>query len=133
MESLFSLLELEKIFDGNPGLYNLRGCRYIEIRNIEKALENFEKALKLDPENLTVQFNLAEALYVSHDYAKALKAFTELLPHFKDTDKNGIIPSFNSSATSAPANLTTSRSPKSWKVFTAPWTTPLTTTASRQS
>mgnify|MGYP001542507043 FL=1 len=92
LESLFSLLELEKIFDGNPGLYNLRGACYIEIRNIEKALENFEKALKLDPENLTVQFNLAEALYVSHDYAKALKAFTELLPHFKDTDKNGIIP-----------------------------------------
>ena len=73
-------------------MYNLRGACYIEIRNIEKALENFEKALKLDPENLTVQFNLAEALYVSHDYAKALKAFTELLPHFKDTDKNGIIP-----------------------------------------
>ncbi|MSD69084.1 tetratricopeptide repeat protein, partial [Escherichia coli] len=53
LESLFSLLELEKIFDGNPGLYNLRGACYIEIRNIEKALENFEKALKLDPENLT--------------------------------------------------------------------------------
>lgn len=47
---------------GNPGLYNLRGACYIEIRNIEKALENFEKAQKLDPSNLTIQFNLAEAL-----------------------------------------------------------------------
>ena len=47
-------------------------------------LENFEKAQKLDPSNLTIQFNLAEAHYVNHDYARALKAFTELLPPFKD-------------------------------------------------
>ncbi|MBT8777369.1 tetratricopeptide repeat protein [Akkermansia muciniphila] len=84
MECLFSLTELEKIYAGNPGLYNLRGACYIEIRNVEKALENFEKALKLDPSNLTIQFNLAEARYVSHDYAGAMKAFTELLPSFKD-------------------------------------------------
>lgn len=43
MECLFSLMELEKLYAGNPGLYNLRGACYIEIRNIEKALENFEK------------------------------------------------------------------------------------------
>ena len=40
MECLFSLMELEKLYAGNPGLYNLRGACYIEIRNIEKALEN---------------------------------------------------------------------------------------------
>ena len=55
MECLFSLMELEKLYAGNPGLYNLRGACYIEIRNIEKALENFEKAQKLDPSNLTIQ------------------------------------------------------------------------------
>lgn len=86
MECLFSLLELEKIFKDNPGLYNLRGACYIEIRNVEKALESFEQALKLDPANLTVQFNMAEARYISHDYADALKALTELLPHFKNND-----------------------------------------------
>lgn len=92
LESLFTLLQLEKIFEGNPGLYNLRGACYIEIRNIDKAVENFEKAIELDPDNLTVQFNLAEARYVSHDYAGALKIFTELLPHFKDNDRNGMTP-----------------------------------------
>lgn len=84
MECLFSLIELEKLYAGNPVLYNLRGACYIEIRNIEKALENFEKAEQMDPSNLTIQFNLAEAHYVNHDYAKALKAFTELLPPLKD-------------------------------------------------
>lgn len=83
MECLFSLMELEKLYTGNPGLYNLRGACYIEIRNTAKALENFEKAQKLDPSNLTIQFNLAEAHYVNHDYSRALKAFTELLPSFK--------------------------------------------------
>ena len=77
MECLFSLMELEKLYTGNPGLYNLRGACYIEIRNIEKALENFERAQQLDPFNLTIRFNLAEAHYVNHDYSKALKAFTE--------------------------------------------------------
>lgn len=86
MECLFSLMELEKIFAGNPGLYNLRGACYIEIRNVEKALENFEQALKLNPGNLTVQFNMAEARYVSHDYAGALKDLTELLPYFKGNE-----------------------------------------------
>ncbi len=90
MECLFSLMELEKIHDKNPGLYNLRGACYIEIRNIEKALANFEKAQELDPTNITIQFNLAEAHYVNHDYAIALKAFTDLLNLFKG--KSNIIP-----------------------------------------
>ena len=90
MECLFSLMELEKLYTGNPGLYNLRGACYIEIHNIEKALENFEKAKELDPLNLTILFNLAETHYVNHDYSKALNAFTELLPSFKDNP--GVVP-----------------------------------------
>lgn len=50
----------------------------------KRPWKNFEKAQKLDPSNLTIQFNLAEAHYVNHDYSRALKAFTELLLPFKD-------------------------------------------------
>lgn len=90
IECLFALEGLDKLYAGNPGLYNLRGACYIEIRNVAKALENFQQALSLDPDNLTIPFNLAEAHYVNHDYATALKAFTDLLPQFKNNP--GILP-----------------------------------------
>lgn len=131
MECLFSLMELEKLYTGNPGLYNLRGACYIEIRNIEKALENFERAQQLDPFNLTIRFNLAEAHYVNHDYSKALKAFTELLPSFKDN--SGMTPLLNSSVISAPENWITSHLPRNWKSCTARWMIRHTTIATRPS
>lgn len=91
MECLFLMPELEKLFTGNPGLYNLRGACYIEIRNVKKALENFKMAQKLDPNNSTIQFNIAEAHYVNHDYATALKEFTTLLDTYKKQQQAGDI------------------------------------------
>lgn len=131
MECLFSLTELEKLYAGNPGLYNLRGACYIEIRNIEKALENFEKAQKLDPSNLTIQFNLAEAHYVNHDYARALKAFTELLPPFKDNP--GMTPLLQFKRYICARKLDNRPLARNWKTCTARWTTRRTTTAPRPS
>ncbi len=92
MESLFSLLEAEKIFSKNPGLYNLRGACYIEIRNVDKAIESFKKALELDPDNLSIQFNLAEAAFVKHDYQSALNLFTPLLHKFTALKNESVIP-----------------------------------------
>ncbi len=82
IEALFALAEAEKLFSNNPGLYNLRGACYVEIRNVEKAMESFKKALELDPNNLSIQFNLAESHFIKHDYQGALTHFTDLLNKF---------------------------------------------------
>lgn len=67
--------DIEKLFNGNPGLYNLKGACYIEIREVDKAVENFKKALAISPENSTFEFNLAECYFVSHDYKTAIESF----------------------------------------------------------
>ncbi len=79
VEGLFILQELEKIYSKAPSFYNLKGACYVEIRDITKAIECFTKALSFDPNNISIQFNLAEAHYVNHDYQIALENFTRLL------------------------------------------------------
>ena len=91
MECLFSLMELEKLYAGNPGLYNLRGACYIEIRNIEKALENFEKAQKLDPSNLTIQFNLADGPMDDTPYYYCTQAILKLMEGDKEAAQEQLL------------------------------------------
>lgn len=79
VEALFVLQEIEKIFSQSPSFYNLKGACYVEIRDIPKAIECFTKALSFDPNNISIQFNLAESHFVNHDYKIALENFTRLL------------------------------------------------------
>ena len=76
-------MELEKLYAGNPGLYNLRGACYIGNPQYRKGPGKSLKKPRNWILNLTIQFNLATH-YVNHDYSRALKAFTELLLPFKD-------------------------------------------------
>lgn len=86
IECLRMTEELEKIFAGNPGLYNLKGACYMEIRDVDSALNNFTKAQQMDPANTSFEFNIAETLFVMHDYAKAAEKFKALLDGLpKDT------------------------------------------------
>lgn len=84
IECLRMTEELEKIFAGNPGLYNLRGACYMEIRDVDSALANFTKAQQMDPGNSSFEFNIAETLFVMHDYAKAAEKFKGLLDGLPD-------------------------------------------------
>lgn len=79
LECLRVTEDIEKIFDGNPGLYNLKGACYMEIRDVKQALEYFRKALSVDPSNSSFEFNIAESLFVMHDYAAAAEQFSKIL------------------------------------------------------
>ncbi len=76
--------ELEKLYAGNPGLYNLRGACYIEIKDIKNATRCFEKALSISPSNITFEFNLAECYFVSHEYKTAVEKFNYILKQLPD-------------------------------------------------
>ncbi len=91
VSALFELTEIEKTFPDNPGLYNLMGACYIEMRDVPKAIVNFDKAYQMDPRNPTVEFNLAEAHFVHHDYKEALKRFDALL---KKSDQQKTSPTY---------------------------------------
>jgi tetratricopeptide (TPR) repeat protein len=75
-ESLYSALQALDLFAEATEVYNLLGSSYIELRDMEKAVKNFEKSAEFEPYNAAVQFNLAEAYFVSHNYQKSLEMFT---------------------------------------------------------
>ena len=78
-ETLESLHEAEKIFDQSAELQNLRGSCYVELRAFDKATTAFDKALKINPKNTSIRFNVAEVLFVTKQWQKSLDTFTEIL------------------------------------------------------
>ncbi len=77
-ECLETLSEIHEIYDGNPATLNLQGACYVEFRSFDKARAAFQRALKEQPENFNVHFNLAEIEFVTKDYKEALKQLQAL-------------------------------------------------------
>jgi tetratricopeptide (TPR) repeat protein len=80
---IFEALErLEKagtIFEASPEVYNLRGSCYVEMRAFEKALREFGEASALSRDNPSIEFNIAEVLFVTKQWQKSLEAFEKVL------------------------------------------------------
>ena len=83
-EALNALNKAETIFPDSPELLNLRGACMVEFRSFDKAMTAFEAALQLSPKDTSIKFNIAEVLFVSHDWQKAHDKLTEVL---SDLDK----------------------------------------------
>lgn len=73
------LEDIEKLYNGNPGLFNIKGTCYIEIKDADAALACFNKASAIDPNNLAICFNIAETYFIKHDYKQSEKAFKSVL------------------------------------------------------
>jgi len=78
-ETLESLHEAEKIFDQSAELLNLRGSCYVEMRAFDKATEAFNEALRINPKNTSIRFNVAEVLFVTKQWQESLDRFAEIL------------------------------------------------------
>ncbi len=78
-ETLEATTKARVIFPDAPELLNLRGSCYVQLRAFDKALVSFNEALKLTPDNLGLLFNVAEMHFVTQEWEKAHKAFSDLL------------------------------------------------------
>jgi tetratricopeptide (TPR) repeat protein len=78
-EALSALNKAEAIFPDSPELLNLRGACLVEFRSFDKAMTAFEAASRLSPDDGSIKFNIAEVLFVSHDWQKAHDKFIEVL------------------------------------------------------
>ncbi len=83
-ECLNEIHEVHRINSTNPGSLNLEGACYVEFRNFKKARAAFKKALKQNPENFNVRFNLAEIDFVTSKYAKSLEQLNGLKEEAKE-------------------------------------------------
>jgi tetratricopeptide (TPR) repeat protein len=78
-ECLEALSEAEKVFENSAELLNLRGSCYVEMRAFEKAMEAFNEALEINPTNVSIQFNVAEVLFVTKQWQQAHDRFVQVL------------------------------------------------------
>ncbi len=77
-EALEEVHSALKIYDGDPGLWNLKGSCYVEFRSFEKALESFAKAYEIAPASTGILFNLAEMDFVTKNWRSCIKRMTKL-------------------------------------------------------
>lgn len=77
-ECLDEIHALHEIYSKNPASLNLEGACYVEFRSFEKARLAFAKALKANPGNFNVRFNLAEIEFVTENWAESLKQLEAL-------------------------------------------------------
>jgi tetratricopeptide (TPR) repeat protein len=78
-ETLEEVDKAEKIFSDSPEIMNLRGSCYVEMRAFDKALEQFKKAATLSKNNPSINFNIAEVLFVTKEWQKAHDLFLEIM------------------------------------------------------
>ena len=60
-------------------VYNNLGHAYTQIPDRDAALENFDKAVRLDPDNMTARANRGHMLYYKKEYDRALSDFEQAI------------------------------------------------------
>ena len=88
IECLEALKMVEKAFADSPELWNLRGSCYVELRAFDKALYSFRKAAEITDANYSIQFNIAEVHFVSHEWQTAHDVFVDLLKRLPEGRKD---------------------------------------------
>lgn len=86
-ETLEKLGEAEKIFPDSPEILNLRGACQVEFRAFDKAMEHFTKADKLQPNEPTIVFNIAEVHFVMKNWKEAETVLGRVLGMVEDDEK----------------------------------------------
>ena len=86
-ETLEQLKMAEAIFKDSSELYNLRASCYVEMRAFDKALVDYDNALKLSQKNPSILFNVGEVYFVTREWQKALDVFEKVI---KELPENNI-------------------------------------------
>ncbi|MEM9081206.1 MAG: tetratricopeptide repeat protein [Verrucomicrobiota bacterium] len=85
-ECLEKIHEAKKIFDQDPGVWNIQGSCYVEIRAFNKAASAFRQALAIDPNNIGVMFNLAEIDFVTKQWEGAVAKFLDFIEALEESN-----------------------------------------------
>lgn len=86
-DCLAKLKSLNKRISSNPAVHNLMGACHVENREFKNAVSSFKRALRYEPDNLSIAFNLAEIEFVTKDYKTARIRFEKMRRRFKKEGK----------------------------------------------
>jgi len=71
--------------------HNLRGIIFEKRDNLVEAIASYEQAVKIVPEDLLFNYNLAVACFKYEDYAKAKEIFLKISPRITDAETRDAI------------------------------------------
>lgn len=77
-KALELLTQAEQVRPYQIHCYNLRGSIYLKNKNFQKAQENFQKALQIEPQSQMLRYNLAQVYFDQKLYAESKKIFQQL-------------------------------------------------------
>ncbi|MDE0022659.1 MAG: tetratricopeptide repeat protein [Candidatus Poribacteria bacterium] len=74
-----AIIEIKRVIALNPNCaaYNLLGNCYLQKDMLDNAIQNFDKAIKLNPNNADAYNNRGYAHFLNDDHDKAIKDFEE--------------------------------------------------------
>jgi tetratricopeptide (TPR) repeat protein len=64
--------------------FNLQGLIFESLERPTEAIDSYLQAMRLDPSELNIQFNLAAAYYKNKNYDRARDLLEKILPLAKD-------------------------------------------------
>jgi len=83
-ETVEELKNAESIFSDSPDVENMFGACQVEFRSFDKAMEHFEKANALAPNNPNVLFNIAEVHFVTKQWKDCERYLERILPMMEE-------------------------------------------------
>ncbi|HEC79327.1 MAG TPA: tetratricopeptide repeat protein [candidate division WOR-3 bacterium] len=86
-DALKDLKYAEKINPSDARTYTLRGAIYHQTGEIDKAKEQYTKALKVDPDNPDVHFLIGKSLFESKKYDSSMVYFEEAIKNYITTNE----------------------------------------------
>ena len=77
-DTLAALDRADAAIEGRAETLNLRGSCHVEMRQFDKALDDFRKAAGISKGNPSIQFNIGEVYFVTRRWQEALDVLEDL-------------------------------------------------------
>jgi len=71
--------EKDKTIKDDPGIYNNLGMIYMKMGKVREALDQFGKALKVDPNSINALINTGAIAHSYRDYGRAIASYDKVL------------------------------------------------------
>jgi tetratricopeptide (TPR) repeat protein len=78
-EALNKINKLSLIYKDNAFLFNIRGACYAALGKPEKAIENYEKSISINPGNIDALFNIGNIFREKNQLQDAVKSFKKII------------------------------------------------------
>lgn len=85
------LNQCELIFQGNPGVANLKASCLIEQNNYDEAETLTRSSLEKDPNDLVARFNLTSIFMGRQQYAQCVEELSKIIPQLTESKDNATV------------------------------------------